>query len=91
LATHLSAIKRARQAEKKRLRNLHIKTTVKSSVKSVRMSVEKKDFEGAQKALSKAIPLMQRAHSQGVFHKNTIERKISRLTREVNALKAKSA
>jgi len=55
------------------------------------MSVEKKDFEGAQKALSKAIPLIQRAHSQGVFHKNTIGRKISRLTREVNALKTKSA
>jgi small subunit ribosomal protein S20 len=91
LATHLSAIKRARQAEKRRLRNLHIKTTVKSSIKSVRMAVEKKDFEGTQKALLRAIPLIQRAHSQGVFHKNTTERKISRLTREVNALKAKSA
>jgi small subunit ribosomal protein S20 len=91
LATHLSAIKRARQAENKRLRNLHIKTTVKSSIKSVRMAVEKKDFEVAQKALLRAIPLIQRAHSQGVFHKNTTERKISRLTREVNTLKAKSA
>ena len=55
------------------------------------MAVEKKDFEVAQKALLKAIPLIQRAHSQGVFHKNTTERKISRLTREVNTLKAKSA
>jgi small subunit ribosomal protein S20 len=55
------------------------------------MAVEKKDFEGAQKALLKAIPLIQRAYSQGVFHKNTTERKISRLTREVNSLKAKSA
>jgi len=91
LATHLSAIKRARQAEKKRLRNLHIRTTVKSFVKNVRMAVEKKDFEGAQKALFKAIPLIQRGYSQGVFHKNTTERKISRLTREVNALKPKSA
>lgn len=91
MATHLSAIKRARQAEKKRIRNLHIKTTVKSSIKSVRMAVEKKDFEVAQKALLRAIPLIQRAHSQGVFHKNTTERKISRLTREVNTLKAKSA
>jgi len=91
LATHLSAIKRARQAERRKLRNLHIKTTVKSSIKSVRMAVEKKDFEGAQKALSKAIPLIQRANTQGVSHKNTTGRKISRLTREVNALKPKSA
>jgi small subunit ribosomal protein S20 len=87
LATHLSAIKRARQAEKRRVRNLHIKTTVKSAVKRVRAAVERKDVEGAQKALSKAIPLIERAHSQGVFHKNTTARKISRLTREVNALK----
>ncbi len=88
MATHLSAIKRARQAEKKRLRNLHIKTMVKSSIKRVKMAIERKDVEGAQKALLKAIPLIQRAHSKGVLHKNTSARKISRLNREVNALKA---
>lgn len=88
MATHLSAIKRARQAEKKRLRNLHIKTTVKSSIKRVRMAIERKDVQGAQKALLKAIPLIQRAHSKGVLHKNTSARKISRLNREVNALTA---
>ncbi len=88
MATHLSAIKRARQNEKRRLRNLNIKTTVKSSIKKVRGAVAKKDIEGAQKALSKAIPLIQKADSKGVFHKNTSARKISRLTREVNALSA---
>jgi small subunit ribosomal protein S20 len=90
LAIHLSAIKRARQNEKRRLRNLHIKTTVKSSVKKVRAAIEKKDVEEAQKALLKAIPLIQKADSKGVFHKNTSARKISRLTQEVNALKAAS-
>jgi len=90
LATHLSAIKRARQNEKRRLRNLQIKSTVKSFVKKVRVSVEKKDLEGAQKALSKAIPLIQKASSKGVLHQNTTARKISRLTREVNALKVVS-
>jgi small subunit ribosomal protein S20 len=88
LATHLSAIKRARQAEKRRLRNLHIKTTVKSSIKTVITAIDKKDAEGAKKALLKAIPLIQKAQSKGVFHKNTSARKISRLTRGVNALKA---
>jgi len=91
LATHLSAIKRARQNEKRRLRNLQIKSTVKSSVKKVRIAIAKKDVEGARNALSKAIPLIQKADSKGVFHKNTSARKISRLTREVNALKTKAA
>jgi small subunit ribosomal protein S20 len=88
LATHLSAIKRARQNEKRRLRNLHVKTTAKSSVKKVRAAIEKKDLDEAQKALLQAIPLIQKARSKGVFHKNTSGRKISRLTREVNALSA---
>jgi small subunit ribosomal protein S20 len=86
LVTHLSAIKRARQAEKRRLRNLHIKSTVKSSIKRVRVAIERNDVESAQKALFKAIPLIQRANSKGVFHKNSSARKISRLNREVNAL-----
>lgn len=51
------------------------------------MAIERKDLEGAQKALSKAIPLIQKAQSKGVFHKNTSARKISRLTLKVNALK----
>jgi small subunit ribosomal protein S20 len=61
---------------------------VKSSIKKVREAIEGKDVEGAQKALLKTIPLIQKAHSKGVFHKNTSTRKISRLTREVNALSA---
>ncbi|OGP93250.1 MAG: 30S ribosomal protein S20 [Deltaproteobacteria bacterium RBG_16_47_11] len=87
MASHASAIKRAKQNEKRRLRNLNIKTLVKSSIKKVRTAVEKKDVEGAQKGLQKTIPLIQKARSKGVFHKNTSARKVSRLTREVNALK----
>ena len=84
---HLSALKRARQNEKKKVRNLHIETTVKSTVKKVRSAIEAKDVEGARKALAKAIPLIQKAQSKGVFHKNTTSRKISHLTRAVNTLK----
>ncbi|OGP96447.1 MAG: 30S ribosomal protein S20 [Deltaproteobacteria bacterium RBG_16_47_11] len=90
MATHLSAIKRARQNEKRRLRNLQIRSTVKSSVKKVRVAVEGKDVEGAKRALLTAIPLIQKARSKSVLHKNASARKISRLTREVNALKTKA-
>ncbi|HSB07179.1 MAG TPA: 30S ribosomal protein S20 [Thermodesulfobacteriota bacterium] len=87
MASHASAIKRAKQNEKRRLRNLNIKTLVKSSIKKVRIAVEKKEVEKAQTALAKTLPLIHRAHSKGAFHRNTSSRKISRLTREVNALK----
>jgi small subunit ribosomal protein S20 len=91
LAIHLSAIKRARQNEKRRLRNQHIKSTVKTAVKKVRSAVEEKDVAGAREALLKAIPLIQKARSKSVFHKNTSSRKISRLARQVNGLKAQNA
>ena len=87
MAIHISALKRARQNEKRRVRNLHVETTVKSMVKKVKSAVEAKDVEGAQKALAKAIPLIQRANSKGIYHKNTSSRRISHLTRAVNALK----
>jgi len=87
LASHISALKRARQNEKRRVRNLHVETTVKSAVKKVRSAVEAKDIEGAQKALAAAVPMIQRANSKGIYHKNTSSRRISNLTRAVNTLK----
>ena len=86
MATHPSAIKRAKQNKKRRARNTHVVTTVKHQIKEVRSAVEKKDADGARKALEKAVPLIQRARSKGVFHGNTAARKVSKLTREVNAL-----
>ena len=90
MAIHLSALKRARQNEKKRLRNLHIRTTVKSAIKKVRAAVEAKDIEGAQKALAHAVPVIQKARSKGVFHINNSSRKVSHLARSVKALKGVS-
>ncbi len=91
MASHASAIKRAKQNEKRRVRNLNIKTLVKSSIKKVRAAVEKEDAEEARKALQKAIPVIQKARTKGVLHANTSARKISRLTREVNTLKTPKA
>jgi len=90
LADHQSALKRARQNEKRALRNLHIRSTVKSSIKKVREAIENKDAEGAQKALLKAIPIIQKARSKGIYQRNSSARKISRLTLKVNALKTQS-
>jgi small subunit ribosomal protein S20 len=59
---------------------------VKSSVKKVRVAIDGKDVEGAKKALLAAIPLIQKARSKSVLHQNAAARKISRLTRQVNAL-----
>ena len=86
MATHASARKRARQSEKKRLRNTALKSVLKTSTKKVFKAVEEKNLEEAQKALSRAIPIIQKVAGKKVIHKKTAARKISRLTKKVSAL-----
>jgi small subunit ribosomal protein S20 len=87
LATHKSAIKRSRQALKHRDCNNAVKSSIKTSVKTVLEAVETKDPEAAKAALVKAVPAIAKAATKGAFHKKTASRKISRLTKQVNALK----
>ena len=86
MATHKSAIKRSKQNEKHRERNTAVKSRVKTAVKSVLTAVETKDKEASKAVLAQAIPLLAKAAAKGVFHKKTISRKISRLTRKANAI-----
>ena len=83
-----SAEKRAKQAEKRRLRNKAVKTYIKTATKKVILAVEQGDAEAAKAALTVAAPVLQKAASKGVIHKRTASRKISRLTLKVNALSA---
>ncbi len=89
MATHVSAIKRSKQNEKRRLRNAMVKSSVKTSVKQVLGAVEGKDKEASLAALNEAIPAIQKAAAKGAFHKKTASRKVSRLTKKVNTLQAK--
>ena len=87
MATHKSAIKRAKQSEVRRQRNRAVRTRVKSVVKEVRISLEKQSVEEAQAALQKAVPVIDRAVSRGALHHRTAARKISRLSKKVHALR----
>jgi small subunit ribosomal protein S20 len=86
LATHASALKRARQSEVKRQRNTTVKSAVKTHAKKVLAAVEAKNAQEAKKALADAVPAIQKASSKGVIHKKNAARKISRLAKKVNAL-----
>ena len=86
MATHKSAEKRNRQNEKRRVRNSNVISAVKTKIKSVVAAVEAKDKEKSKAALAAAIPALAKGAAKGVLHKKTASRKISRLTRSVNAL-----
>lgn len=81
-----SALKKARQDEKRRLRNKHYKTMVKNAIKEVRLAVEARDLKLAQELLPKAVSMLHKAVSKGVLHWRTAARKASRLSRLVYSL-----
>jgi small subunit ribosomal protein S20 len=88
LANHKSAIKRARQNEKKRMRNKSSKTRIKNIVKGVRQTVSEKSNEAALAELDIAKSIIDNAAKKGVIHRKTASRKISRLSRLINTISA---
>lgn len=88
MATHKSALKRSRQSEKHRERNVAVRSGIKTGMKAVLAAVEEKDSETAKAVLAEAVPAIAKASAKGAIHKKTAARRISRLTKKVNALKA---
>jgi small subunit ribosomal protein S20 len=88
---NLSAMKRARQAVKRSLRNRSVLSSIKTVLKKVDEAVSSGNKEVAGKALLHAVKSLNKAASKGVIHKNTASRNISRLTKKVNALPAAGA
>lgn len=86
MANIKSAKKRVLVIETKTARNKAIKSRVKTFVKKVDQAVLAGDKEAATVALKNAISELNRAASKGVYHKNTVSRKVSRLTKAVNGI-----
>jgi len=86
MANHKSALKRIKQNAKRNERNRYWKSTMRTSIKKVRLAVEDQETEEAQESLQAAISMISHVASKGVIHKNTASRKISRLTKLVNRM-----
>jgi small subunit ribosomal protein S20 len=82
MANHPSALKRMRQNEKKRLRNISYKSKVKTALKKYLKAAEDKSPE-AGNLLNAGMSLLSKGVSKGIFHKNTASRTISRLSRKL--------
>ena len=88
MANTASARKRIRQTERRTERNKARKSVMRSSVKKVETAIASGDKAAAAEALRTAQPELQRAANRGVTHKNTVARKLSRLSAHVKALTA---
>ena len=86
MANSAQARKRARQAEKNRIRNAGQRSNLRTFIKKVLTAVNAGDQEKAQIAFKTAVPLIDSAVNKGLIHKNKAARSKSRLNAKVRAM-----
>lgn len=87
---HKSAVKRHGQNLKRAARNQVVQTQVRHAVRSLRECIAEKDTATVETRLRAAVRTLNKAVTKGVLHRNNASRRVSRLSRQVAALKATS-
>jgi len=80
-----SVLKRARQTEKRNLRNKSVRSEVKTYIKKFTDALSAGKKEQIEETLRLVVKKLSSASSKGVLHRNTASRNISRLARKANA------
>jgi len=86
MANTPQAKKRIRRNDKRAEINGARISRIRSFVKKVETALDAGDKDAAKTALQAAQPEMARGVARGVLHKNTVARKMSRLSKRVAAL-----
>ncbi len=86
MANIKSKIKRIGTNEKARLRNVAVKSELKTHVRKVRVAIASGDKDAAQAALASATVKLDKAASKGVIHANQAANRKSALAKQVAAL-----
>ena len=81
-----SSMKDLRRTARRTVRNRAAKGKLRSSTKRVRATLASKQADTAKQHLAEAVPILDRAVSQGILHKNAAARQKSRLMRQLNRL-----
>lgn len=90
MANTASAKKAVRKIERRTAVNRARRSRMRTFLRKVEEAIAAGDAALAATALQNAVPELMRAAQKGVVHKNTASRKVSRLSRSVKALGAKS-
>jgi len=89
VAQSLQSKKRARQNTKRRTINRARKSQVKTQIKHFETAMENGNVEAASEQFKLVTQKLDKTASTSTMHKKTAARKKSRLTKRLNALKAK--
>jgi small subunit ribosomal protein S20 len=74
-----SALKANRQNIKRREHNRQMRSRLRTALKAIRASLDAKDVDGAKKALSATVSIVDKMATKGIIHRNTAGRYKSRL------------
>ena len=88
MANTAQSKKRARQGEARYAVNKARRTRIRTFLRKVEEAIASGDPAAAAAALQAAQPELARGVSKGVLHKNTVARKMSRLSSRVKAVAA---
>ena len=86
MANSNQARKRARQAEKHRKHNQHLRSMLRTSIKKVVYAIDEGDKEKAAAAYKAGVPVIDRMADKGLIHKNKAARHKSRLNAQIRAM-----
>jgi small subunit ribosomal protein S20 len=86
MANTPSSKKRARQVVRRTAVNTARRSRIRTFLRKVEEAIASGDKAAAAEALKAAQPELMRGVTKGVLHKNTVARKISRLSSRVKAL-----
>lgn len=88
MAVSLSAKKRIRQTKRRTEVNIRRLNALRSSIRKVEAAITAGNKSAAEAALRVAEPQMMRGAGKGVVNRNTMSRKLSRLSRQIKKLAA---
>ena len=87
MANHFSALKRARQTERRTERNRSNTSRLRTALRDMREALSKGDKAAAEQTYRKTVSALDKAIQKGVLHENTAGRYKARLGKRLAALK----
>jgi small subunit ribosomal protein S20 len=88
MANHISALKRARQTEKKTATNRANKSHMRLALRSLRTALTSGDKTALDTTFRETVSVLDKSVQKGILHKKTASRYKSRLSARVKAATA---
>ena len=90
MANHVSALKRARQTDKKTASNRANTSRLRTALRTLRTALSSGDASALETTFSATVSALDKSVQKGVLHKNTASRYKGRLAARVKDARAKA-